>query len=60
MNKSFLLLSLLIMVTSVFGVFEIGDTVDNYSWTDNTGTDHNIYELTEQGVTVVLFWGHPS
>ena len=60
MNKSFLLLSLLILVTSVFGVFEVGDIVDNYSWTDNTGTNHDIYELTDQGVAVVLFWGHFS
>ena len=58
MNKSLVLLSLLIFVTSVFGVFDVGDTVDNYSWTDHTGTDHDIYELTEQGVAVVLFWGY--
>jgi len=58
MNKSLLLLSFLILVTSVFGVFEVGDTVDNYSWTDNTGTDHDIYELTNQGIAVALFWGY--
>jgi len=60
MKKSLLLLSSMILVTSAFGVFEVGDTVDNYSWTDNTGIDHNIYELTEQGVAVVLFWGRSS
>lgn len=58
MCKSLIILSLLIMTSSMFGAFNVGDIVDNYSWTDNTGTDHDIYELTEQGVAVALFWGY--
>ena len=57
MNKSLLLLSLLILTTSLFGAYNVGDVVDNYSWTDNTGAYHDIYELTAQGVAIVLFWG---
>jgi len=57
MKKTILILSLLILAMSSFGVYNVGDTVDNYFWTDNTGASHDIYELTAQGVVVVLFWG---
>ena len=60
MIKSVLILSLLIMSVSLFGAYNVGDIVDNYSWTDNTGTDHDIYELTDQGVAIVFFWGFPG
>ena len=60
MKKSVLILSLIIMSVSLFGAYNIGDIVDNYSWTDNTDTNHSIYELTAQGVAVVLFWGFPG
>ena len=60
MKKSVLTLSLLIISLSLFGAYNVGDIVDNYSWTDNTGTNHDIYELTSQGVAIVLFWGDPG
>ena len=48
---------LLALTMSLFGVYNVGDIVDNYFWTDNTGANHDIYELTAQGVTLVMFWG---
>lgn len=57
MKKSILLVALLVISLSLFGAYNVGDTVDNYSWTDDTGESHDIYELTAQGVAVVLFWG---
>ena len=60
MIKSVLILGILIISVSLFGAYDVGDIVDNYYWTDNTGTDHNIYELTAQGVTIVFFWGFPG
>jgi len=57
MKKSVLLVVLLILATSLSAVYNVGDIVDNYFWTDNTGTAHDIYELTSQGVAIVMFWG---
>ena len=57
MKKNILLIVLLAISLTLFGVYNVGDIVDNYSWTDNTGESHDIYELTAQGVSVVLFWG---
>ncbi|MDA3814325.1 MAG: hypothetical protein PF570_08740 [Candidatus Cloacimonetes bacterium] len=57
MKKSILLLVLLVLTMSLFGVYNVGDIVDNYTWTDNTGAAHDIYELTAQGVAIVFFWG---
>ena len=57
MKKSILLLVLLVLTMSLFGSYNVGDIVDNYFWTDNTGEAHDIYELTAQGVVIVFFWG---
>ena len=60
MIKNVLIFGLLIMSVTLFGAYNVGDIVDNYSWTDNTGVNHDIYELTDQGVAIVLFWGFPG
>ena len=59
MKKKFILLFLCLLVVSsqLFAVYNVGDVVANYFWTDNTGTAHDIYELTAQGIVPVLFWG---
>ena len=59
MKKIVILLFLCMLVVSsqLFAAYNIGDVVANYFWTDNTGADHDIYELTAQGTVVVLFWG---
>ena len=57
MKKNLLFVALLIMAMSLFGAYNVGDIVANYFWTDNTGVDHDIYELTAQGIAIVFFWG---
>jgi len=51
------LLCLLVISSQLFAQYQVGDIVANYFWTDNTGTDHDIYELVDQGVAIVFFWG---
>ncbi|MEA2103024.1 MAG: hypothetical protein U9P79_00045 [Candidatus Cloacimonadota bacterium] len=60
MKKLIILTVVLLISGSLFAVYNVGDTVNDYSWTDNTGAAHSIYELTEQGTAVVLFWGGTS
>ena len=57
MKKSFFILTLIAMLSSVFAVYQVGDVVDDFSWTDNYGDEHSIYELTSSGKAVVFFWG---
>ena len=59
MKKNFILLFLCLLVVSsqLFAVYNVGDVVANYFWTDNTGAAHDIYELTAQGTAIVFFWG---
>ena len=57
MKKSIIFLIFMIITLSLFGDYNVGDIVDNYFWTDNTGAAHDIYELTAQGVAIVFFWG---
>ncbi len=57
MKKFSLIVLLLIFAVAAFAVYQVGDVVANYFWTDNTGTSHDIYELTAQGSAIVFFWG---
>ena len=57
MKKISFIALLLILTVAAFAVYQVGDTVDDFSWTDNTGTDHTIYELTASGKAIVFFWG---
>ena len=57
MKRSLLIITFLCIMVSLFGEYNIGDVVANYFWTDNTGTDHDIYELVDQGIAIVFFWG---
>jgi hypothetical protein len=56
-RKLFLVLAVIALSGLLLADYNIGDTVADYSWTDNTGTAHSIYELTAQGIVPVLFWG---
>lgn len=60
MKKIAFLIVLLLLSMSLFGVYQVGDTVEDFSWTDNTGADHSIYELTASGKAIVFFWGGPG
>ena len=59
MKKTFALLVVFIVLLtcSLFAAYEVGDVVDDFSWTDNTGTSHSIYELVNTEKAVLFFWG---
>lgn len=59
MKKLFVFAVLILIITSsqLFAAYNVGDVVANYFWTDNTGTSHDIYELTDQCTAIVFFWG---
>lgn len=54
--KKFLIL--LFLATSLtFAEYNVGDVCDNVTWTDSEGTATSIYEQTENGKAVMIFWG---
>jgi len=57
MKKSLLLSIFMLLSVLAFAQYEVGDIVDDYSWTDDTGSAHTLYELTAEGKVVVMFWG---
>ena len=57
MRKIAIVVLLLLLVGSVFAVYQVGDIVDDISWTDSNGENHSIYELTDSGKAIVFFWG---
>jgi len=57
MKKVLMVLIISFLTIFLFASYNVGDVVANYFWTDNTGTSHDIYELTAQGIATVFFWG---
>ncbi len=57
MKKAITLFAFLVFASSLFAVYQVGDVVDDFSWTDNTGAPHSIYELINAEKAVVFFWG---
>ena len=57
MKKILVVFFLMILSVSVFAQYQVGDIVNDVSWTDSNGEDHSIYELTASGKAVVFFWG---
>jgi len=60
MKKIISLLVLIIVSTSLFAAYQVGDVVTNFSWTDNTSTTHSIYDLIDSEKIVLFFWGGPG
>jgi len=60
MKKIIALLVLMIISTSLFAAYQIGDVVDDFTWTDNTSTTHSIYDLIDSEKIVLFFWGGPG
>jgi len=56
-KKIVVLFVFLLMSSSLLAVYQVGDVVDDFTWTDNTGATHSIYELIDAGKVVVFFWG---
>ncbi len=57
MKKIAVLLFFLLLSTTAFAAYQVGDVVSNFSWTDNTGTSHTIYDLIDAEKAIVFFWG---
>ena len=57
MKKLAVLIFLMILSSTVFAAYQVGDVVSNFSWTDNTSTQHNIYDLIDAEKAIVFFWG---
>ncbi len=57
MKKAIALFAFLVCASSLFAGYQVGDVVDDFTWTDNTSATHSIYELIDAGKVVVFFWG---
>jgi len=57
MKKIAVLLFFLLLSTTAFAAYQVGDVVSNFSWVDNTSTPHNIYDLIDAEKAIVFFWG---
>jgi hypothetical protein len=57
MKNLSLFVIILTMISSLCFSYEVGDTVDDLSWTDSNNEDHSIYELTAQEKVILFFWG---
>jgi len=55
-RKTVFVLLLLLLAGTMFA-YEVGDTVEDLSWTDSNGEEHSIYDLTAAGKIVLFFWG---
>jgi hypothetical protein len=56
--KNLTLTFLVLLACSLLSaVYQIGDVVDDLSWTDDSGEEKSLYELTGQGKVVVMDWG---
>jgi len=56
MKKIAVLLFFLILSSTAFAAYQVGDVVSNFGWTDNTGTYHTIYDLIDDEKAIVFFW----
>jgi len=57
MKRALFIIIMVILSFSLFAQYQVGDTVDDYEWTDSNGEDHSVYELTASGRAVVIFFG---
>ncbi|MFC1887188.1 hypothetical protein ACFLYK_00090 [Candidatus Cloacimonadota bacterium] len=58
MRKLLVLLIVLAAALSLNAVYEVGDVVtEDLSWTDSNNEYHSIFELTESGRAVMIFFG---
>jgi hypothetical protein len=46
-----------LLYISFLSAYNIGDTVDNLSWTDDNGEYHSVHELVDSGRVILFFWG---
>lgn len=46
-----------LLFISFLSAYNIGDTVADFSWTDNNGEYHSVHELVDSGRVILFFWG---
>lgn len=56
-RKIVILLLALFVMSGLFAAYEVGDIVDDFSWTDSNGEDHSISELVNDERAILIFWG---
>ncbi len=57
MKKIAVLLFFLILSSTAFAAYQVGDVVSNFSWTDSNNETHSIYDLIDAEKAVIFFWG---
>ncbi len=57
MKKMIMAICLLLLTVGAFAEYDEGDICENISWTDSDGLATSIYEQTEAGKAVMIFWG---
>ena len=58
MKKLIVLSALLLLSFTLFGQWIVGQPIgQDYDWTDDSGEYHSIYELIDNDIAVVIFWG---
>lgn len=56
MKVSIWILMLFVSI-NLMAAYVVGDTIPDYSWTDDSGETHSVHELTAAGKVVVMDWG---
>lgn len=55
MVKKKMILLILVLVSVLFGKYNVGEICDDISWTDNEGFSTSIHERTSEGKAVFIF-----
>jgi len=55
-----LLLLIAVAALSLFAAYNIGDKVDNFSFTQNNGATTSVYDIIASGKVLLIFWGDPG
>jgi len=58
MKRVAIIVLVLLLAISLNAAWEVGHQIgQDYSWTDSNGEEHSIYELTDAGKAIIIFWG---
>lgn len=60
MKKIAVFILFLVLSSTAFAVYQVGDVVSNFSWTDSNSETHSIYDLIDAQKAIVFFWGTTS
>ncbi len=65
MKKSIYILLMMITYVSTFAVYNVGDVVDNFTWSDSNLdadgniviTERNVYDIIDEGKVLLIDYG---